>query len=136
MTVLEKTKELAEAIKNDPVMLEYVAARQAYENNPILRTKMTEYNAQRSILGQEFSKEVSEQSPALLELVRGRMDALAKEIAAMDDYKNFSAAQLRVTDMMNAVNAEIQRIVFGVEPANEACTHDCSTCHANCASKQ
>lgn len=131
MTPLEKATELALAIKNDPLLVEYQAARAAYEACGELRTKMTEYNAQRSILGQEFSKEVEEQSPELLDMVRHRMDELAAEIAAMPEYKDFSAAQLKVTDLMNAINAEIQRVVFGVEP-NTECTHDCSSCHANC----
>ncbi len=131
MTVLEKTQELAEAIKASPEMVEYMAARAAYESNMELATKMTEYNAQRAILGQEFSRDVEAQSPALLSMVRERMDALAREIAAMDDYKNFSAAQLRVTELMNQVNSEIQRIVFGIVP-DAQCTHDCSTCKSNC----
>ena len=134
MTVLEKARELAEAIKNDPILQNYAAARAAYEACPVLQTKMTEYNAQRSILSQEFSKEVDEQSPELLQLVRNRMDQLAREIAAMEEYKNFSACQLQVTDLMKKVNDEIQRVVFGLEPT-EACTHDCSSCHANCSSR-
>ncbi len=131
MSVLEKTQELADAIRNDPALKEYMAAREAYENNNDLATKMTEYNAQRTVLGHEFNKDVKDQDPALLEMVRRRMDELAREISAMDDYKNFSAAQLKVTDLMNKVNSEIQRIVFGIVPDSE-CTHDCSTCHANC----
>ena len=131
MTTLEKATELANAIKNDPLLIEYQAARAAYEASSELQTKMTEYNAQRAILGQEFSKEVETQSPELLDMVRHRMDELASEIASMPEYKDFSAAQLKVTDLMNAINAEIQRIVFGVDPAT-ACTHDCSSCHANC----
>ncbi len=136
MSVMEKAKELAEAIKADEIMQEYNAARAAYEGSVELQTKMTEYNAQRSIMGQEFSRDVEAQSPELLRMVRERMDVLAREIAALEEYKNFSAAQLRVTDMMNKVNGEIQRIVFGIEPSmDENCTHDCSTCHANCSSK-
>jgi hypothetical protein len=50
----------------------------------------------------------------------------------MEEYKNFSACQLQVSDLMKRVNEEIQRIVFGVEPSEE-CAHDCSSCHANCA---
>ncbi len=136
MSVIEKAKELAEAIKSDEIMKEYNAARTAYEESTALQTKMTEYNAQRSIMRQQFSREVEDQSPELLRMVKERMDTLAREIAEMDEYKNFSAAQLRVTDLMNKVNAEIQRIVFGVEPSPADCTHDCSTCQANCASKQ
>ena len=124
MTTLEKATELANAIKNDPLLIEYQAARAAYEASPELKTKMTEYNAQRAILGQEFSKEVED-------MVRHRMDELASEIAAMPEYRDFSAAQLKVTDLMNAINAEIQRVVFGIDPSAE-CTHECSSCHANC----
>ncbi len=135
MTVLDKAKELAEVIKDSEIMKAYNEARAAYENSTELQTKMTEYNAQRSIMGQEFSREVEAQSPELLRMVRERMETLAREIAEMEEYRNFSAAQLRVTDMMNQVNAEIQRIVFGIEPTPADCTHDCSTCHANCSSK-
>lgn len=134
MTTLEKATELAYAIKADPILIEYQAARAAYDASAELQTKMTEYNAQRAILGQEFSKEVEEQSPELLDMVRNRMDELAREIAAMEEYKNFSAAQLKVTDLMNEINAEIQKIVFGIDPA-AACTHDCSTCHADCGGR-
>jgi len=134
MDVMEKARELADAIVQDPIMKNYIAARAAYENNPTLTAKMTEYNAQRAILGQEFSREVEEQSPELLKMVRDRMDALAHEITEMPEYRDFSECQVRVTDLMNRVNAEIQRIVFGVEPG-AACTHDCATCHADCAGK-
>ncbi len=136
MTVIEKARELAEAIKADAIMQEYTAARAAYDNSVELQTKMTEYNAQRSVLSQEFNREVDEQRPELLRMVRERMDTLAREISDLEEYRNFSAAQLRVTDLMNKVNAEIQRIVFGIEPdLAENCTHDCSTCSANCSSK-
>ncbi len=133
MSVIDKARELAEAIKADEIMKEYAAARAAYDGSAVLQTKMTEYNAQRSIMGQEFSRDVEAQSPDLLRMVRERMDTLAREIAEMEEYRNFSAAQLRVTDLMNKVNGEIQRIVFGVEPTPADCTHDCSTCHANCS---
>ncbi len=132
MTVIEKARELAEVIRDDELMRNYTEARAAYENSQELQTKMTEYNAQRAILGQEFSKEVDEQNPELLRLVRERMDALAREISAMEEYKIFSACQLQVSDLMKKVNDEIQRIVFGIEP-QEACAHDCSSCHANCS---
>ncbi|MGN1207316.1 MAG: YlbF family regulator [Eubacteriales bacterium] len=134
MSTIEKARELANAIKTDPILVAYQAARAAYDASTELQTKMTEYNAQRAILGQEFSKEAEAQSPELLEMVRNRMDELAREISAMEEYREFSAAQLKVTDLMNQVNAEIQRIVFGVEPS-AACTHDCSTCHAACGEK-
>ena len=132
MTALEKARELAEAILQEEIVKTYIAAREAYENSRELQTKMTEYNTQRLIMGQEFSKDVSEQSPELLSMVRDRMEALAREISAMEEYRNLSATQLQVSDFMKKINDEIQRIVFGVEPQEE-CTHDCSTCHSSCS---
>ena len=105
MNTIEKARELANAIKTDPILIAYQAARAAYDASTELQTKMTEYNAQRAILGQEFSKEAEAQSPELLEMVRNRMDELAREISAMEEYREFSAAQLKVTDLMNQVNA-------------------------------
>ena len=133
MTALEKARELAEAILQEEIVKNYIAARDAYENSMELQTKMTEYQAQRLIMGQEFSKDVSEQSPELLSMVRDRMEALAREISAMEEYRNLSATQLQVSDFMKKINDEIQRIVFGVEPQEESCTHDCSTCHSSCS---
>ena len=78
MTVIEKARELAEAICKDPLLESYRAATAAYEACPELQTKMTEYNAQRTILGQELSREVDEHNPQLVSMVRDRMNQLSQ----------------------------------------------------------
>ena len=60
------------------------------------------------------------------------MDQLAIEIVAAEEYRDYTASEQEVNRLMQEVNTTIGTIVFGASP----CTHDCSTCHSACASKQ
>ena len=132
MTVTELARRLGEAIAADPILEKYKAAKAAYEANGELRDALYEYEAQRSILSDEYQKSDGERNEGLVKLARERMDQLAKQIVAAEEYRDFTAAEQDVNRLMQEVNSEIGSIVFGTS----ACTHDCSTCHAACASKQ
>lgn len=132
MTVMELAAALGEGIAKDEVLVRYREAKTAYEANAPLREAMFEYNTQRSILGEEFKKSPEEQNPEFIAMVRERLGELAKVIVAEEDYKVFNEAQQRVTTLMNEVNSEISFQVFGERP----CTHDCSSCHADCHSRE
>ena len=131
MKIQDYAKQLGDAIAADPVIVKYKAAKAFYEANAELRDALSEYEAQRSILGAEYGKPEGERSEGLISLARERMEQLAKEIVASEDYRDFTAAEQEVNRLMQEVNATIGEIVFGTTP----CTHDCSTCHAACASK-
>ena len=132
MTVTELARRLGEAIAADPILEKYKAAKAAYEANGELRDALYEYEAQRSILSDEYQKPDGERNEGLVKLARERMDQLAKQIVAAEEYRDYTAAEQDVNRLMQEVNSEIGSIVFGTS----ACTHDCSTCHAACASKQ
>lgn len=132
MTVLEHATKLGEAIVADPIIEKYKAAKAAYEADAALRDALFEYETQRSILGDEYQKPDGERNEGLVALARERMEQLAKQIVASEEYRDYTAAEQEVNRLMQEVNSEISRIVFG----ETACTHDCSTCHAACASKQ
>ena len=125
MTVLELARQLGEAIAADPIIEKYKAAKAAYESNGELRDALYEYETQRSILSDEYQKPDGERNEGLVALARERMEQLAKEIVAAEEYRDYTASE-------QEVNNEIGTIVFGAS----SCTHDCSTCHAACASKQ
>lgn len=131
MTVQDYARQLGDAIAADPVIGKYKAAKASYEANAELRDALHEYEAQRSILGAEYAKAEGERNEGLIALARERMEQLAKEIVASEDYRDFTAAEQEVNRLMREVNETIGGIVFGTAP----CTHDCSTCHAACASK-
>ncbi len=132
MTVTELARQLGEAIAADPILEKYKAAKAAYEANGELRDALYEYETQRSILSDEYQKSDGERNEGLVKLARERMDQLAKQIVAAEEYRDYTAAEQDVNRLMQEVNSEIGSIVFGTS----ACTHDCSTCHAACASKQ
>ena len=132
MTITELARRLGEAIAADPILEKYKAAKAAYEANGELRDALYEYETQRSILSDEYQKPDGERNEGLVKLARERMDQLAKQIVAAEEYRDYTAAEQDVNRLMQEVNSEIGSIVFGTS----ACTHDCSTCHAACASKQ
>ena len=126
MNKMELATALGEAIKNDEILLAYDKAKAEYEANADIQEKLRVYNAQRAALTEEFNKEIEEQNSDTIKALKETMDKLGKEITAYPEYRNFEAAQKKVTGLMNAINAEITRAAFGIEPSS--CTHDCSTC--------
>jgi len=132
MTVIEYAKQLGEAIAKDEVLVKFNEAKKAYEENLELQHFVFEYNTQRTILGNEFKKELSEQNEELINLVKAKTDELFTAITEHEIYKDFIKAQEAVNKLMNDVNSEINFYVFGERP----CTHDCSSCSSACSSKK
>ena len=132
MTVIEYAKQLGEAIAKDEVLQKFNEAKKAYEENLELQHFVFEYNTQRTILGNEFKKELNEQNEELIKLVRAKTDELFNAITEHEIYKDFIKAQEAVNKLMNDVNSEINFYVFGERP----CTHDCRTCSSACSEKK
>ncbi len=127
MTVMEHAQALGVAISEDPVAVELKAAQTAYDTCEGLQKKLTEYNAQRAVMGEEFRKEVEKQDPVMLEMVKARIETLGREIVAFPEYARLAEAQKALQALIAKVNSEISYAVFGVRP-DEGCTHDCASC--------
>ncbi len=129
MTVMEHAKALGEAIAADPVVKSLREAQEAFNACRPLQDKMTEYNANRAAMGEEFQKEIEKQDPDMIGMIKNRMDVLGKEIVAFPEYKAMADAENALKALMTKINGEINYYVFGVRPPSESeCTHDCSTC--------
>ena len=124
MTVMELAKQIGEAISASEEMQAAKAAEEAYEKDSELQKLIFEYNAQNAALAEEYKKDVKDQE--FIEVINRRISELYNSIAASEVYLKYLSAQKKVGELMNAVNNEINRVVYG-EPAN--CTHDCSSCH-------
>ena len=99
--VFELAITLGKALKKDERLVRMDAARKAYEEDPTLKTLMTEYDVQQKAIQQVASAE--DFDPQLLQSI-----------------------QNRINELMNAVNNTITFAITGEMPSN--CTHDCSTC--------
>ena len=117
---------LGEAIAASEEMKKLEEAKNIYSQDAELQAKITEYEADRMALGQEFSKDPSEVDQRAIADIRARMDELTAEITQNVNYIAFSQAQQAVNNIMQAVNNEIKFCITGERPSE--CTHDCSTC--------
>ena len=100
--------------------------KEAFETNEELQSKMSEYEAERVLLGQEFSKNTDEADEIAIANLKARIEELSKEISVNPIYLEFANAQKAMNDLMASVNAEIKFCITGERPSE--CTHDCSTC--------
>ena len=131
MTVAECAKLLGEAIKNDERAKAFNAAKEAYEANEEIQNAIREYGAQRMLLGEENSKDTAMQDIELMNKLNDRIQELYNFVMGSPLYKDLMEAQEKLNAMMQSVNSDIQFYAFGERP----CTHDCSSCGADCASR-
>ena len=124
--IIELAHALGEEIAKSDEIKNLEAAKAAFQMDSQLQNKMNEYEAERMLLGQEFSKDPSEADQRAIADLRARIEQLSSEIGSDPKYIAFSEAQRAMNELMADVNAEIKYCITGERPAE--CTHDCSTC--------
>ena len=124
--VIELAHALGEEIAKSEEIKNLEAAKAEFQSNAELQAKMSEYETERILLGQEFAKNPDEADARAIADLKARIEELSTEITANSHYTDFANAQKAVNDLMNSVNAEIKFCITGVRPQD--CTHDCSTC--------
>ena len=124
--IIELAHKLGEEIAKSEEIANLEAAKGEFQSDKELQDKMSEYETQRMLLGQEFSKSTDEADQKAIADIRARIEELSSEISASEKYQKFAAAQQAMNALMAEVNAEIKFCITGERPAE--CTHDCSTC--------
>ena len=124
--IIELAHALGEEIAKSDEIKNLEAAKGAFQSDAELQNKMSEYEADRLLLGQEFSKNSDEIDQRAVADLRARIEELSAEISKHPLYISFSQAQQAMNALMAEVNAEIKFCITGERPVE--CTHDCSTC--------
>lgn len=124
--IIELAHALGEEIAKSEEIKNLEAAKKVFDSDSELQGKMSEYETERVLLGQEFSKEKDEADAKAIANLKARLEELSAEITANPHYTDFANAQKAMNDLMNSVNAEIKFCITGERPSS--CTHDCSTC--------
>lgn len=122
--IIELAHMLGLEIAKSSEMKKLEEAKDAFEANADIQGKMSEYETDRILLTQEYSKEEADEK--LIADLHARIEELATEITTNALYVAFNQAQAEVNALMNEVNAEIKYCITGERPSD--CTHDCSTC--------
>ena len=124
--IIELAHALGEEIAKSAEIKNLETAKDAYEKDAELQSKLSEYETERKLLGEEFSKDADSMDQRAVADLRARIEELTKQICANDKYVAFANAQKAMNDLMAEVNAEIKFCITGERPSS--CTHDCSTC--------
>lgn len=124
--IIELAHALGEEIARSEEMRLLELTKSIYDADEPLQEKMREYQTEKVLLAQEFSKEPDLADKVAIENLKNRLEELSREITANQHYVDFANAQKGVNDLMNSVNAEIKFCITGERPSD--CTHDCSTC--------
>ncbi|MBQ2738258.1 MAG: YlbF family regulator [Clostridia bacterium] len=124
--IIELAHALGEEIAKSDEIKNLGSAKDKYDRDAALQAKMSEYEADRQLLGQEFAKDAKDADEKAIADLRARIEELTREICQNPVYIEFANAQNAMNELMNSVNAEIKFCITGERPAT--CTHDCSTC--------
>ena len=123
--IIELAHQLGVEIANSDEIKTLNETKNVFDSDAELQALMSEYEADRVLLGQEFSKNNSEIDEKAIADLRARIEELTKEISKNPIYIAFANAQQAMNKLMADVNAEIKFCITG---ERDNCTHDCSTC--------
>ncbi len=123
--VIERAHELGLEIAASEEMKNLKIAKDAFDSDVELSKLMSEYEAERKLLGEEFEKPAEEADQVAIANLRARLEEITSIVTKNNVYIAFNEAQAAVNRMMAEVNAEIKFCITG---ERDNCTHDCSTC--------
>ena len=124
--IMELAHLLGEEIAKSDEIKNLEKTKAEFQADAALQSKMSEYEADRMLLGQEFAKNTDEADQKAIADLKARISELTAEISKDPKYIAFAEAQNGMNALMAEVNAEIKFCITGERP--EHCTHDCSTC--------
>ena len=123
--IIELAHALGDEIAKSAEIKNLEASKDAYEKDADLQAKLSEYETERKLLGEEFSKNSDNMDERAIADLRARIEELTREISQNPVYIAFANAQQNMNKLMADVNAEIKFCITG---ERDNCTHDCSTC--------
>lgn len=100
-------------------------AKAAFDQDAELQALMSEYETERKLLGEEFTKTTDAIDEKAVANLKARIEELTGIISKNPIYVAFAEAQQGMNRLMADVNAEIKFCITG---ERDNCTHDCSTC--------
>ena len=124
--IIELAHLLGEEIAKSDEIANLEKTKEIFQSDADLQNKLSEYEAERMLLGQEFAKNPDEADQRAIADLRARIEQLGSEIGSNPKYIAFAEAQRAMNALMDEVNAEIKYCITGQRPSD--CTHDCSTC--------
>jgi len=100
---------LGEAIGNDPVAADYLAAKAAYSADAELASAVSEYNVQKMLLDEQLRAE--ERDEPLIESIEARVNVLYQKIMDSGKMKALSVAENRLNELLGEINRTLMSYI-------------------------
>ena len=127
MEIMQAATTLGNLIKESEVYKKLNAAKEEFEKCSEVSSYMTEYEAQQKAL--ELLAAQKEPDTVVIDEIQNRLNHLFEVITTHSAYMALYEAQEKFDQFMAEVNNQITYTITGKLP----CTHDCSSCHADCS---
>lgn len=121
MTILEKTHELGELIKESPEMKAMNEAEAAQENDENAQNLLKEYNLTRMNLARDMQAGKLKQPEAIIK----NNEAFSEMVKKSKTISDYVEAKKAFDNMVQEINKVLNYYITGQDPN---CTHNCSTC--------
>ena len=130
MDVIEITRKLGAAIRQDERYINYAKAKLANDNDENLQKNIGEFNLIRMQLDNELSAE--ERNEDKIKELNEQLRMIYTQVMASDSMVAYNTANAGLDKMLNEINTLISMCVEGEDPEtcdiSSQCTGSCSTC--------
>lgn len=123
----ELIAQLGALVKADPRCRAIEETIEDYERSEELNGLIGEYNTQQNVLADAYAKGETV-TDDVREAVQARIDALYEEITNHPVYVAYINAKTAFDALTTEIYGELQFVITGQRP----CSHNCSSCHADC----
>ena len=126
--MLELIAQLGALVKTDARCAAIEHTIEDYEHSEELNALIGEYNAQQNLLADAYAKG-DELTDEVRTAIQNRIDALYDQITTHPVYTAYLEAKQTFDALTSEVFGELQFVITGQRP----CSHNCSSCHADCS---
>ena len=126
--MLELIAQLGELVKADARCAAIEHTIEDYEHSEELNALIGEYNAQQNLLADAYAKG-DELTDEVRTAIQNRIDALYEQIVNHPVYVAYVEAKNAFDALTTEIFGELQFVITGQRP----CSHNCSSCHADCS---
>ena len=126
--MLELIAQLGALVKTDARCAAIEHTIEDYEHSEELNALIGEYNAQQNLLADAYAKG-DELTDEVRTAIQNRIDALYEQIVNHPVYVAYVEAKNAFDALTTEIFGELQFVITGQRP----CSHNCSSCHADCS---
>lgn len=126
MDIIEKARELGQALMEDERCKRLQAAKAANDSDANLQELIGEFNLKKLQMNNEFNKNPEQQSKEKLSALEQELKDVYNKIMATPSMVEFTAAKKDMDELIGHINSIIQMSVSG--EVDGSCSGNCASC--------